>query len=84
MITLPPAILCPTLVPPTNGMIRYDMDMTIPFDYQTMATYSCVAGFTLADGDTVRTCEGSSEGSGAWSGKGPICQGILDFQYLEL
>ncbi len=70
------AILCPTLVPPTNGMISYDMDMTTPFDYQTMATYSCASGYTLTGGDNVRTCVGSSDSRGEWSGMSPICEGM--------
>ena len=66
-------------MPPTNGMISYDMEMGTTYEYQAMATYSCAAGFTLSGGDTVRTCEGSSDGSspGAWSGKGPICEGTI-------
>lgn len=78
MNTLFSAILCPTLVPPVNGMINYDMDMTTPFDYQTMATYSCNAGYTLSGGNSVRTCGSSpTDGSGQWSGTAPTCERTL-------
>ena len=69
------AITCSTLAPPMNGMITYATDTTAPFDYQTTATYSCDAGYGLSVGDTVRTCSGSLEGDGYWTGTAPICRG---------
>ncbi len=69
------AITCSTLAPPMNGMIIYATDTTAPFDYQTTATYSCDAGYGLSVGDTVRTCSGSLEGDGYWTGTAPICRG---------
>ncbi|XP_064384964.1 uncharacterized protein LOC135333878 isoform X2 [Halichondria panicea] len=68
------AITCSTLAPPMNGMIIYATDTTAPFDYQTTATYSCDAGYGLSVGDTVRTCSGSLEGDGYWTGTAPICR----------
>ncbi len=36
-----------------------------------MATYGCNAGYALAGGDNVTTCNST----GAWSGTPPTCQG---------
>ncbi|XP_064386375.1 sushi, von Willebrand factor type A, EGF and pentraxin domain-containing protein 1-like isoform X2 [Halichondria panicea] len=64
--TDPPPTTCPVLIAPSNGMIRYNMG-TRPVD--TVATYTCVTGYTL-NGGTTRTC-GSD---GMWSGLPPVCQ----------
>ena len=58
-----------------NGDITYAMDTTAPFDYQTRATYSCNPGYGLSGGDTVRTCTGTLDGNGDWTGIAPICRG---------
>ena len=51
----------------------YATDTTAPFNYQTTATYSCNAGYEMSVGDTVRTCSGSLEGDGYWTGTALIC-----------
>ncbi len=61
--TKPPST-CPDLTVPTNGMISYNMARLV----DTMATYTCVNGYTLIGGST-RTC-GSF---GGWSGSAPTC-----------
>ncbi len=68
------ATTCTSLAIPTNGIITYATDTIAPFNYQTMATYSCVAGYGLSGGDTVRTCETAS-GGGSWVGSAPTCEG---------
>ncbi len=70
------AITCSILTDPSNGVITYTTDTTAPFDYQTTATYSCDAGFRLSIGYTARSCVGSTNGPGIWSGTAPTCEGI--------
>ena len=41
----------------------------------TTATYSCDPGFGLSGGDSVRTCTGSTENPGEWTGTAPTCEG---------
>ncbi|XP_064386457.1 CUB and sushi domain-containing protein 3-like [Halichondria panicea] len=53
---------CPDLTVPTNGVISYNMGTANLRPVDTVATYTCVTGYTL-DGDTTRTC-GSD---GVWS-----------------
>ncbi len=72
---VPTAITCSGLSDPTNGMVNFAVDTTSPFDYQTRATYSCNSGYGLTSGDTVRTCEGSRNGPGEWTGTAPFCEG---------
>ncbi len=62
---------CPDLtVPAANVMISYNMGTTSLRPVNTVATYTCVTGYTL-NGDSTRTC-GSD---GVWSGPPPTCQG---------
>lgn len=56
---------CPTLSPPTNGMVSPTSGTT-----GTVATYSCSTGYALV-GTATRTCQAS----GDWSGSAPTCQG---------
>ena len=63
-----------------NGMIVYSSGGTTPpFDYGTTATYQCNDGYSLASGDSVRTCStGDGMSSvGQWSGTAPVCSGIV-------
>ena len=76
------AVTCSSLVVPANSMITYVTDTSSPFDYQTTATYSCVAGFGLFGGDTMRACVKSSSGPGDWSGTAPICEGVVSISLL--
>ena len=60
--------MCDPLTTPTNGLITYSPDTTPPFDFETMASYSCNVGFGLRNGGTVRSCVNSAVISGQWSG----------------
>lgn len=71
------AITCPDIPDPLNGRIDFFIDDLCPFDYGTVATYSCDVGFGL-EGAAVRVCEGDgSSPNGAWSGSAPSCSGKL-------
>ncbi len=59
---------CPDLTAPNNGTISYNMGTTSLRPVNTVATYSCVTGYTL-NGGTIRIC-GSD---GVWSAFAPVC-----------
>ncbi len=63
-----PPTTCSDLAVPANGVISYNMETTSLRPVKTVATYTCVTGYTLIGGST-RTC-GSS---GVWSGSPPVC-----------
>ncbi len=65
-----PPTTCPGLTVSANGMISYNMGTASLRPMDTVATYTCVTGYTL-NGGTTRTC-GSD---GVWSGSAPTCQG---------
>ncbi len=67
-LTEPPTT-CSDLIPPSNGMIGYNMGTASLRPVDTVATYTCDTGYTL-NGDT-RIC-GSD---GIWSGSAPTCEG---------
>ncbi len=53
--------------------------MFAPFDYLTVAAYTCNPGYGLSGGDSIRTCEGDdSSTTGEWSGTAPACESKLD------
>ncbi len=60
--------MCLDLPVPTNGVITYSPDTTSPYDYRTVATYSCLDGYGLAGGDKTREC------LGMWTGIAPTCE----------
>ena len=63
---------------PLDAFITFSSVFTLPpFSYQANATYSCEVGFRLSSGNRVRTCIGSTEGPGKWSGTAPTCEGIV-------
>ena len=64
--------MCPSLVEPTNGIITFSGESS---GFMTTATYSCDPGFGLSGGDSVRTCTGSTENPGEWTGTAPTCEG---------
>jgi len=75
-------IQCPDIPDPINGQIVFteDADRVSPFDYGSIATYSCNTELTLFDGivtlmGTVqRHCRGSSASAkGEWSGADYTC-----------
>ncbi len=61
-----PPTTCPDLTVPANGMISYNIETASLRPVGTVATYTCVPGYTLNGG--TRTC-----GSGMWSGNEPAC-----------
>ncbi len=74
-----PVIECDEeLSAPLDAVITFSSVSTLPpFSYQATATYSCAVGFRVTSGDGVRTCIGSTEGPGEWSGTAPTCEGIV-------
>ena len=63
--------MCPDIAEPVNGQINFSLDVLAPFDFGTVATYSCDTGFGLNGGDVTRMCEGDGSGPiGEWSGDG--------------
>ncbi len=69
------AITCPDLSGPANGQVTFATDTTVPYDFGTVATYTCGTGFGLS-GDMTRTCGGDgSSTTGMWSATAPTCEG---------
>ncbi len=67
-------IMCSALPSITNGIINYFSGTSIPYDYETRATYQCNDGHVLTSGDNERTCTGDgSTPSGQWDGAAPQC-----------
>ncbi len=65
-----PIVTCSDLPSLTNGDIDYGgAGSTNSRPVDTVATYTCVTGYTLT-GDTTRTCRSD----GVWSGFTPVCQ----------
>ncbi len=60
---------CPDLTDLHNGVISYSTVSTNGYRrVTTVATYSCVTGFTLTSGTSMRTCSG-----GVWDGTDLTC-----------
>ena len=55
--------MCPTLVPPANGIVVLSGNTFVE-----TADYTCNTGFIL-EGDSTLTCGGD----GQWSGSSPVC-----------
>ena len=62
----------------------YAADTTPEFEFGTVATHSCDAGFSLVGGMT-RTCMDNDQGDivGVWSGSAPTCE-RKDFSFCLL
>ena len=72
-------IMCVDIADPENGQIVFSPDTLAPFNYGTVATFSCVTGFGL-DGESTRRCDGNeSSVNGIWSGSNPVCNRELFF-----
>ena len=69
--------MCTSLGTPTNGLISYGPDTTSPYNYQTVATYSCNTGYGLFGDDTSRQCVSSTPGDAGWNGAAPTCESNL-------
>ena len=71
------AVTCSSLGTFANGQIIYSTDTTAPYDYGTVATFTCNTEFSLS-GDSTRTCRGDGSSQiGVWSGSSPVCVGEL-------
>ena len=57
-----------------NGMVTYTTDMIADFEFGTVATHSCDAGFVL-QGSTTRTCvdDDGMDTVGVWNESPPTC-----------
>ena len=68
------ALTCTSIPAPQNGGIFFTPDTTSPHDYNTVATYTCNAGFGLTEGDPARACGGDDSSiRGVWNGIAPVC-----------
>ena len=82
------AIECPPTPPISNGsMISYAPDNTRNFSLGTIATYSCMIGFSLVVSE-VRTCMeddayGGTDAIGIWVGQPPTCTRKLVFMRIN-
>ena len=59
-------------------MISFTPDTTPLYAINTMANYTCNAGFSLM-GNTVRICVDANDQAntdGVWNGTDPVCQGL--------
>ena len=69
---------CPPLLPITDGFITYATDTTPKYDFGTVATYACDAGFVLdfsLGGSVTRTCvdDIDNDAEGGFNGQAPRC-----------
>ena len=74
-------VTCSDLDAPENGQVSYSSSNGGPYDLGVVATYSCDDGFSLENGDEMRTCEQEGE-SGVWSGMEPKCVGAFSTAIL--
>lgn len=76
LFTLFSVIMCPGMSI-VNGMVTYSAGSTAPYNYGTVATYTCNSGYFLS-GIATRTCSGDgSSVTGAFSGVDPFCTRTL-------
>ncbi len=78
IILMHAVIQCSPLPAITNGFITYSPDNTPDFDLDTVATYSCGAGFVLdlsLGGTVTRTCldDMDNDAEGLFNGQAPAC-----------
>ncbi len=67
--------MCASLSPPTNGRVAYFTDSAPPYDYDTVATYTCDIGFGIAGGDVNSVCtDENNEAVGRWTRIPPTCE----------
>lgn len=81
------AIECEPLPDIVNGTITYDTDLTANYSLDTIATYTCNAGFFLdISGDNVsaiRTCidDNDDDAQGIFDKQAPRC--VCEFIFLD-
>ena len=73
------AITCSSPPHLARGTITFISDSQAPpYDINTRATYYCMYGLQLVEGDRERTCVGNSSSvDGRWNGFAPKCQGMI-------
>ena len=78
-------IQCPDIFDPYDGQVVFTDDRLAPFEYGTIASYSCNDGFTLIGDKSVRVCGGDGLSDlGVWSGEDYIClslEGEFNLEY---
>ena len=66
-------IRCQDIPDPANGQIHFVPDQTAPFNFGTLATFSCDPGYGL-DWEAKRQCGGNGNSTdGVWSDSSPTC-----------
>ena len=66
--------MCSGLPTPNNGVLVYNTDTTLPYDFGTVATYQCNLGYGLIVATNTRVCNGDSSSTvGVWNGVDPGC-----------
>ncbi len=69
--------MCPDIADPLNGQIIFIPDELAPFQYATVATYSCEFSYGL-NGNRTRVCAGDGSSLvGVWDGDAPTCDRTL-------
>ena len=64
---------CSWLKAPTNGGVKGN-----EVRYNSTATYECLPGYELKEGDKTRMCVAN----GSWSGSSPIC--VCKYSYVRM
>ena len=77
-------IQCADIAGPTNGEVTFIPDKLAPFDYGTIANYSCETGFVFLKEEISRTCVGNETSVlGFWTdGTEPPTCGMLKYFLL--
>ena len=59
-----------------NGQVSYATDMTSPYEFGTVATFTCNAGFSLDGAADTLTCadDDQLDTVGTWGGTEPTCE----------
>lgn len=66
--------MCLDIADPLNGQIIFSPDELAPFNYATVATYSCEVSYGL-NGNNTRVCAGDGTSLvGVWDGEAPTCE----------
>ncbi len=69
--------MCSLLTVPSNGNIDFATDTTVPYNFDTEATYYCDKGYDIVMGIETRICNGDGTTAvGSWTGRTPSCGGV--------
>ncbi len=78
------AIMCSGLPTPINGVLIYNTDTILPYDFGTVATYQCNLGYGLIVATNTRACNGDSSSTvGVWDGVDPGCNRKMSSNLLR-